>query len=77
MVESITDKVCLFSKLPSYFGVDLRNGGITLTYSEKDKETDYIDANYNWLIGRKYELKRAMQLWKEKSKFDKTKLQII
>ena len=57
LVEQITDKVCLFSKLPSYFGVDLRNGGITLTYSEKDKETDYIDANYNWLIDRKYELK--------------------
>ena len=57
LVEQLTDKVCLFSKLPSYFGVDLRNGGITLTYSEKDKETDYIDANYNWLVGKRYELK--------------------
>ena len=54
--NTITEKSTLFCKLPSYFGVDLEENGMTLIVTYDYKETAYLFINYRWEINRPYEL---------------------
>lgn len=54
LFDDITEKSTLFAKLPSYLGIDLEHFGILLIITEK--ETEYITYNFQWEIGKKYEL---------------------
>ena len=54
--NNITEKSTLFSKLPSYFGIDLEENGMTLIVTYDNKETGYLFINYWWEINKSYEL---------------------
>jgi hypothetical protein len=56
LIEPIRRKSTLFSKLPSYFGIDLEEYGLLLIVTEDTKDTQYIFANQTWEVGKKYEL---------------------
>jgi hypothetical protein len=52
----ITEKSTLFSKLPSYFGIDLEENGLTLIVTYDYKESNYLFINYKWETSKSYEL---------------------
>lgn len=55
--NQITKKSTLFSKLPSYFGIDLEENGLLLIVTEETKITEYITGDYKWETGKDYILK--------------------
>jgi len=55
--EKINKKSTLFCKLPSYFGVDIEEYGLTLIYTTDDGESEYVYLDYNWKINTRYILK--------------------
>ena len=54
--KPIINKSTLFSKLPSYFGVDLESNGITFILSDINGFTQYHFNDYTWEIDKRYEL---------------------
>ena len=54
--EPITKKSTLFSKLPSYTGIDIEPYGLLLILSQKDRDTEYIFMDYTWSVGVEYSL---------------------
>ena len=54
--ELITKKSTLFSKLPSYTGIDIEPYGLLLILSQKDRDTEYIFMDYTWSVGVEYSL---------------------
>lgn len=54
--ELVKQKSTLFSKLPSYFGVDIEEYGLTLIVSEKERNSKYKFGNYTWRTNEKYVL---------------------
>lgn len=54
--KDITGKSTLFSKLPSYFGIDLEIDGMTFIVSYEPGCTNYTHVKYNWQVGKEYEL---------------------
>ena len=52
----ITEKSTLFSKLPSYFGIDLEVEGMTFIVSYKTRQTEYVHVKHKWQIKTDYEL---------------------
>jgi hypothetical protein len=55
--KEIKNKSTLFSKLPSYFGVDLYKDGLTLIITDITNKSTYTPIQYNWEIDKKYDLK--------------------
>ena len=56
LTKPIKKKSTLFSKLPSYFGVDLEEYGLLLIVTDNTKKTDYLFGNNIWNVGEIYEL---------------------
>lgn len=54
--KDITGKSTLFSKLPSYFGIDLEIDGMTFIVSYETGYTNYTHVKYNWQIEKEYDL---------------------
>lgn len=54
--EDIVSKSTLFSKLPSYLGIDLELNGITFIVTEIDMNTVYEFKNYIWQSNKEYKL---------------------
>lgn len=63
--EIIEEKSTLFSKLPSYFGIDLEPSHVTLIFNEENKKVKYLRANVTITPNIKNEIKiikRGMEL---------------
>ncbi len=56
LTKPIKKKSTLFSKLPSYFGIDLEEYGLLLIVTDNTKKTDYLFGNNIWNVGEIYEL---------------------
>jgi hypothetical protein len=56
LINPVTKKSSLFSKLPSYFGVDLEENGLTLIITDITGNTDYVFANFTWEVSKIYTL---------------------
>jgi len=54
--NTITEKSTLFSKLPSYFGIDLEIDGMTFIVSYENKHTEYVHVKRKWEVDTDYEL---------------------
>lgn len=54
--NEVTDKMTLFAKLPTYFGVDIESHGILLIFNELGEKTKYHTKNYTWYPDTKYKL---------------------
>ena len=52
----IARKSTLFSKLPSYTGIDIEPNGLLLILSLENMDTQYIFADYSWEVGVEYKL---------------------
>jgi hypothetical protein len=52
----ITEKSTLFSKLPSYFGIDLEVDGMTFIVSYETGQTEYVYIKHKWETNTDYEL---------------------
>lgn len=52
----VKTKSTLFSKLPSYFGVDIEEYGLTFIISETNRESKYKFSDFTWEIDKKYQL---------------------
>ncbi len=52
----VKQKSTLFSKLPSYFGVDIEEYGLTLIVTESNKQSKYKFGDYTWKVGEMYDL---------------------
>lgn len=50
----VEEKSTLFSKLPSYFGVDLERNGLVLLYTYRNTDTKYEWVDYSWKIETEY-----------------------
>lgn len=55
--SDIKSKSTLFSKLPSYFGIDIEENGLLLILTEETNITEYKKCEYTWEINKEYELK--------------------
>lgn len=55
--NKIKTKGTLFSKLPTYFGVDLYENGLTLIVTDYMNNATYKSITYKWDKGGKYDLK--------------------
>jgi hypothetical protein len=55
--KEIKVKSTLFSKLPSYFGVDLYKDGITFIITDETNKTTYTPIPHKWDVDVKYDLK--------------------
>lgn len=54
LTKPIKKKSTLFSKLPSYFGIDLEEYGLLLIVTDESKHTDYLFADNIWNVGEIY-----------------------
>lgn len=54
--ELVTEKSTLFSKLPSYFGVDIEVNGLTIILNEKERTAKYMFVDFIWMPNEKYNL---------------------
>lgn len=54
--ELVTEKSTLFSKLPSYFGVDIEVNGLTIILNEKERTAKYMFVDFTWKPNEKYNL---------------------
>lgn len=54
--KPIIEKMTLFAKLPTYFGIDIENDGLLLIINEENKKTKYITKYYEWITNKQYEL---------------------
>ena len=54
--DVIKRKSTLYSKLPSYTGIDIEPNGLLLILSLVDRDTDYIFIDYSWDVGVTYTL---------------------
>ena len=54
--EVVTKKSTLFSKLPSYTGIDIEPYGLLLILSLSEKDTEYIFMDYTWSVDVEYTL---------------------
>ncbi len=54
--NSIMEKSTLFSKLPSYFGIDLELDGMTFIVSYETGQTEYVYVKHKWETDTDYEL---------------------
>lgn len=52
--ELVTEKSTLFSKLPSYFGVDIEVNGLTIILNEKERTAKYVFVDFTWKTNEKY-----------------------
>ena len=52
----VKQKSTLFSKLPSYFGVDIEEYGLTFIVTENPQHSKYKFGDYSWKVGETYEL---------------------
>lgn len=55
--KEVENKSTLFSKLPSYFGIDLYKGGLTLITTDINNDSSYTSIDHDWEIDSKYVLK--------------------
>lgn len=55
--EEITKRSTLFSKLPSYLGIDLDENGFTFILTYDNGETEYITNPYKWKTNKEYTFK--------------------
>lgn len=55
--KEIKTKATLFSKLPTYFGVDLYKDGLTFIITDAMNKATYTPIPYKWDVGGKYDLK--------------------
>ena len=54
LTKPVKKKSTLFSKLPSYFGIDLEEYGLLLIVTDESKHTDYLFADNIWNVGEIY-----------------------
>ena len=54
--ELVTEKSTLFSKLPSYFGVDIEVNGLTIILNEKEGNVKYNFIDFTWSVNKNYNL---------------------
>lgn len=54
--ELVNEKSTLFSKLPSYFGVDIEVNGLTIILNEKERTAKYVFVDFTWKTNEKYVL---------------------
>ena len=52
LTKPIKKKSTLFSKLPSYFGIDLEEYGLLLIVTDNTKKTDYLFGNNIGMLGK-------------------------
>jgi hypothetical protein len=52
----VNEKMTLFAKLPTYFGIDIESHGLLMVYSEEGNDTKYLTKNYQWVPNKKYSL---------------------
>ncbi len=54
--DIVKNKMTLFAKLPTYFGVDIEEYGILLIVNEDGEETKYITKDHQWVPNKRYKL---------------------
>jgi hypothetical protein len=54
--DVVTNKMTLFAKLPTYFGIDIEISGLLAIFNEEGDETKYLTKNYGWEPNKKYKL---------------------
>ena len=56
ILKEVVEKMTLFAKLPSYFGIDIEENGLLLILNEDSTETKYLNKDYDWGVGKRYKL---------------------
>lgn len=56
LIDEISEKSTLFSKLPSYFGFDLEKNGFTFIISDLDGNLFYFFKEIEWNKNKKYKI---------------------
>ncbi len=54
--DIVKEKMTLFAKLPTYFGIDVESYGLLIIYNEEGVDTKYLTKNYQWVPNKKYSL---------------------
>lgn len=54
--DIVKEKMTLFAKLPTYFGIDVESYGLLIIYNEEGADTKYLTKNYQWVPNKKYSL---------------------
>lgn len=54
LADIVKEKMTLFAKLPTYFGIDIENYGALIVYNEDGSNTKYLTKDYKWVPNKEY-----------------------